>query len=97
MKNHTEIIKTLVTKWAEKYHVDLTDTYFYSPEEWSERKEEFCNMAVLVMTTEGELCEILEYGSPITRDSFYSMVEKAGYVIEQGYIWMFGFYRKGDL
>jgi hypothetical protein len=82
-----KLIKALVL-WLKKNELD-GDTTFYSKEEWNERGEEYHNDAEFVITTEGGLWFILNYGDS---DEFYELVNSFEYIAEQGHTWNIGFY-----
>jgi len=89
-----ERVEKAVRQWAKELDISLTDTSFYSQEDWAKRKERFGNQAEVSITTEGELNLILTYGTyPHARDSFYELIEKLGYWFELGYSWSIHLYK----
>jgi len=70
-----------------------TDVAFYTQKEWKDRGEPFGNDAVLSMTFEGSLYEVLNYGGGELNDEFYAIAERHGYMVEMGYAWSAHFYK----
>ena len=66
------------------------DTSFYSIEEWQTRDEPYLNDAELVLTFEGGLHTMLNYGCDTSE--FDDYIESFGYYYEQGQSWNMGFY-----
>ena len=86
-----KIINT-VKQWAKDNDVDLTDTGFYTPEQWRDRGETWCLNADLIMTYEGGLYEVINVHYPALFDSFFNTIQSIGYWFECGTHWYCGFY-----
>ncbi len=84
-------IKRSINKWCAESHVELTATHMYSPAEWKKRGEDYCNNALLVITTEDDLYGALNNGGA-ARDSFGDLLDKLGLHMEYAYSWMIGLY-----
>lgn len=95
-KSKKTLVKKIVTQWARKNDVDLTDVGFYSPKEWRDRGESYCREASCIITAEGTLCGIWNgyYGtaSYALLDSFYNMLQEHGLWYEMGTHWYVGIY-----
>lgn len=78
--------------WLRKNELD-GDTTFYSIEDWRNRKEPYHNESEFVITTEGGLHFILNYGDST---EFYDLLDSFGYYIELGHSWNLGFYKDED-
>ena len=74
--------------WLKKNELD-GDTMFYTISEWKEREEPYLNDSEFVITTEGGLNTMLNYGDS---EEFYDLVESFGYYYELGHSWNLGFY-----
>lgn len=85
-----ELIKA-IRLWMEKN--DLTrDTTIYTIEEWKEREESYHNESDFVISTEGELYHILNFGSVNQQIEFEDLVDSFGFFYEFGHSWNLGFY-----
>lgn len=88
-------MKTEITKLVESIQLYLRkndldhDTILYSIEEWKKREEEYLNESEFVITSEGGLNFILNYGDPY---EFYDLIESFGFFMEMGHSWSYGFY-----
>jgi len=93
MNNRSEVAKKAIIKWRRENEVGLTDTHFYTREEWKARGEEYLNYSLLSITTEGDLYSVLscEFGHAL-RDSFEKMLDDLGFMKEMAYSWMVGIY-----
>ena len=76
---------------AKELDFELT---FYTQDEWRARGEPWGDEAVLSITTEGELCHLLNglTGDGSQVDEFQEYVESLGYWYEMGYRWSLHFY-----
>jgi len=74
--------------WLKKNELD-GDIQFYTIDEWKQRNEEYLNDSEFVITTEGGLNFMLNYGDS---DEFYDLVDSFGYYCELGHSWNIGFY-----
>ncbi|MBI5913979.1 MAG: hypothetical protein HY842_01265 [Bacteroidetes bacterium] len=89
MDKQIEKLWKAIKLWLTKNGIE-TDTSFYTIEKWRSRNEEFHNESEFVITTEGGLNFILNYGEP---DEFDELVESFGYYYELGHSWNLGFYK----
>lgn len=78
--------------WLKKNSLE-GDLRFYEIDEWRKRKEPYLNDSEFVITTEGGLNFLLNYGDP---NEFYNLIDSFGYYIEMGHSWNFGFYKALD-
>nr|WKN34192.1 hypothetical protein K4G66_17580 [Tunicatimonas sp. TK19036] len=86
-----KLIKAL-RLWFEKNELD-SDVEFYSQEEWRGRCEEYHNEADFIVTSEGGLHFLLNFGDS---DSFYELTDSFGFIAEMGHSWNIGFYYDSD-
>lgn len=77
--------------WLEKNDL-TTDTTFYTIEKWLEREEPYHNDSEFVITTEGELNFIINYGTIEQQIEFEDLVNSFGFWYEIGHSWNLGFY-----
>jgi hypothetical protein len=84
-------IEAKIKKYLKKNHIGLNGTHFYSPKAWKERGEEYCNGARLVITTEGDLYDAINYGD-CRIDGFNDFLSELGLWFELGTGWMIGIY-----
>lgn len=92
MKNENEKIIESIKLYIRKNEFD-GDTEIYSIEEWRERGEEYLNDSEFVITSEGGLNFILNYGPD---EDFYDLINSFGYYYEMGHSWSYGFYKDED-
>lgn len=94
MKGRSEKAKTAIIKWCKENEVSLSDTHFYTREEWKARGEEYLNNSLLPITTEGDLYTVFscEFGHALS-DSFDKMLNGLGFMREMAYGWMVGIYK----
>jgi len=88
------IVETVI-EWAKSNHIDLTDTAFYTPEEWKARGEVHCTKSKLVMTYEGEINHVINgyTDDPMNYATLVATLDKLGYWFECGTSWYCGFYK----
>jgi len=86
-KPQDKLIKSLKL-WLKKNELDC-DTRFYSLEEWRMRGEEYHNDANFVVTTEGGLHFVLNFGDS---EEFYELTNSFDFIAEMGHSWNIGFY-----
>ena len=88
MKNEKKKFIESIKLYLRKNDLDC-DTHFFRISEWKERGEEFLVDSEFVITSEGGLYSILNYGDS---DEFYDLVQSFGYYMEMGHSWSYGFY-----
>lgn len=88
MKSQKEKIIEGIRLYLRKNDLD-NDTILYNIDEWKERGEKYLNDSEFVITSEGGLNFILNYGDPY---EFYDLIESFGYFMEKGHSWSYGFY-----
>ncbi|MFN0293421.1 HNH endonuclease [Pedobacter helvus] len=88
MNNNEEKLIESIILYLRKNDLD-TDTHIYTIDRWIERGEEYLVDSKFVITSEGGLHFMLNYGDP---EEFYDLVESFGYFIEMGHSWSYGFY-----
>lgn len=88
MKSRNEKLIESIRLYLRKNDLD-NDTTLYSIEEWKEREEKYLNDSEFVITSEGGLNFILNYGDSY---EFYDLIESFGYFMEMGHSWSYGFY-----
>jgi len=88
MNSQLDKMISMLKFWLEKNDLH-TDTHFYTPEKWKERGEDYHNDAELIITTEGGLYTILNWGDST---EFDDLVEAYGFFYELGHSWNLGFY-----
>ncbi len=86
----------MLRKWAQQHDVDITDTSVYSKKEWDLRGEDYGNDADIVMTSEGELNEILN--GYVRCELYSSLTETIGNLYEDYYLehcthWYYAIYK----
>lgn len=86
-KQQEKLIKMLKL-WLRKNELD-GDTSFHSIEDWIESGEIYHHEADFIITTEGGLNTMLNYGDS---EEFYDLVDSFGYICELGHSWNLGFY-----
>lgn len=77
-----------INLYLRKNNLD-NDSKIYSIDEWHRREEDYLNDSEFVITSEGGLFFILNYGDS---DEFYDLIESFGYYMEMGFSWCYGFY-----
>lgn len=87
IKNQAKLIESIFL-YLRKNELD-GDTHFHTIEEWRERGEKYLIDSEFVITSEGGLHFILNYGDP---EEFYDLIESFGYFMEMGHSWSYGFY-----
>lgn len=90
--NPTCLIASVIKSWAIFYDIDLTDTSFYTPEEWKSRGEPWGDNSVLSITFEGELYNVINEGSYKEVNVLIDRLKEIGYFGEQGFAWSMHFY-----
>lgn len=95
MREKRENLIKAIKLWLEKNDL-TTDTTFYSIEDWKEREEEYHNDSDFVITTEGGLFHILNFGSVNQQTEFEDLVYSFGFIYELGHSWNIGFYFEND-
>ena len=90
-----KLIETLKL-WLEKNDI-MGETHFYTIEEWLEREEEYHNESEFVITTEGGLFYILNFGDQKQHLEFEDIVLSFGFFYELGNAWNIGFYYDENL
>ncbi len=88
MKSRKEQLIESIKLYLRKNTLDH-ETTFYSIEEWKEREEDYLNDSEFVITSEGGLFFILNFGDSY---EFYDLIESFGYFMEMGHSWSYGFY-----
>lgn len=87
-KKQQEKLRKMLKLWLRKNELD-GDTAFHKIEDWIESGETYHIEADFVVTTEGGLYNMLNYGNP---EEFYDLVDSFGYICELGHSWNMGFY-----
>lgn len=88
MNRNSDPLIESIKLYLRKNELD-NDTTIYSIEKWKAREEEFLNDSEFVITSEGGLNFILNYGDSI---EFYDLIDSFGYFLEMGHSWSYGFY-----
>lgn len=90
----TQLSKLLkmLKPWLTKNSLE-GDVQYYEIKEWQKRGELYLNDAEFVITTEGGLSLLINYGDSA---EFYNLIESFGYYLEMGHSWNFGFYKVED-
>jgi len=78
--------------WLQKNSLE-GDLHYYEMEEWRKRGEPYLSDAEFVITTEGGLNFLINYGDST---EFYNLIDSFGYYVEMGHSWNFGFYKASD-
>jgi hypothetical protein len=86
-KQQEKLIKMLKL-WLKKNDLN-GDTAFCTIEEWKDRGETYHSEADFVVTTEGGLYNMINYGNA---EEFYDLTDSFGYICEMGHSWNIGFY-----
>lgn len=85
-----QILRERIEKFLAEHELQ-TDVAILSTEEWAARGEPYGNKAVLSMTFEGGLYELLNYpcgrGAFELGDKFRALGEDLGLYMEQGFAW----------
>jgi hypothetical protein len=89
MKSEKEKLIDSIKLYIRKNEFD-NDTFIYSIEEWKERGEDYLNDSEFVITSEGGLSFILNFGPD---EDFYDLIDSFGYYFEMGHSWSYGFYK----
>lgn len=92
MSNHKEKFIESLFLYLRKNELD-SDIGIYTSEEWIARGEEYLTDSDFVITSEGGLHFILNYGDA---GEFYDLVDSFGYIMEMGHSWSYGFYYDHD-
>lgn len=92
MKSSKEQLIESIKLYIRKNEFD-GDTNIYSIEEWRKRGEDYLNDSEFVITSEGGLNFILNYGPD---EDFYDLIDSFGYYYEMGHSWSYGFYKDED-
>lgn len=96
MKEKRDKLIESLRLWLEKN--DLTsETHFFTIEEWQEREEEYHTESEFVITTEGGLYYILNFGDEKQYLEFEDLVLSFGFFYELGNAWNIGFYYEENL
>ena len=89
-----EKLRQRVHEWLVKHELDR-DTRFYTPEEWTARKEPYLKNPELILIFEGALYRVI-YGCGRDSIKLYGQLERLarrlGYYFEFGHAWNMGFY-----
>ncbi|WP_343614419.1 hypothetical protein [Flavobacterium sp.] len=93
MKNRKELLIESIRLYLRKNDLD-SDTTLYNIEDWKKREEKYLNDSEFVITSEGGLNFILNYGDSY---EFYDLIESFGYFMEMGHSWSYGFYFDNEL
>lgn len=93
MKSSREKLIESIRLYLRKNDLD-NDTKLYSIEDWKKREEKYLNDSEFVITSEGGLNFILNYGDSY---EFYDLIESFGYFMEMGHSWSYGFYFDEEL
>ena len=77
------------------------DVHWYTEKEWKERGEEYCLKSPFVVTFEGDLYRVINWGDGNAYDhqlheALYKIVQDLGWYWEQGNAWNMGFYKRGQ-
>lgn len=89
------LIKSIITKHAKKFGISLTDVYFYSPKEWTTRRQGVGENALATVTFEGELYDAINYdtfGTNIAEKIRIDLLAH-GLYYELGYAWSMHIYQ----
>ncbi|MBY0480833.1 MAG: hypothetical protein K2Q21_05710 [Chitinophagaceae bacterium] len=79
--------------WLKKNSLD-SDSHIYTQEEWRKREEPYHNDADYIITTEGGLFQILNFGDPADYGiQFSDLLESFNYFYELGHSWNLGLYK----
>jgi len=92
MASQNDKLVKMLTLWLKKNGIS-GDTHIYEIDKWRERGEEFLNDADLVITTEGTLFTILNFGDT---EEFDDLLASFGYYYEFGHSWSLGLYYSPD-
>lgn len=92
MKSNVELLIESIKLYIRKNEFD-GDTHIYSIEEWRKKGEDYLNDCEFVITSEGGLNFILNYGPD---EDFYDLIDSFGYFYEMGHSWSYGFYKDED-
>lgn len=77
--------------WLDKNDL-ASDTTIYSIEDWRMREEPYHNDSDFVISTEGELYHLLNFGSVNQQIEFEDLICSFGFLYEFGHSWNLGFY-----
>lgn len=93
MSNQKDKLINSIKLYLQKKEL-FDDIHFYTIAEWKDRNEEYLNDSEFVITSEGGLNFILNFGDSW---EFYDLVESFGYFLEMGNSWSYGFYFDEDI
>ncbi len=91
MKEKRDKLIQALRLWFEKNDLSR-ETHFYTIEEWRQREEEYHNESDFVITTEGGLFYILNFGDEKQYLEFEDLVLSFGFFYELGNAWNIGFF-----